>query len=114
MAAVAVLFRETAEEDWQFHSWAVSLDVGTSTAKFNVYHEAWDGNSTFQAKVISEKDADAKRFDVPGLANFQAGNFKSRQPSDALRIRVAPKPSPLARPAPLALRPRPLKIKVQK
>lgn len=92
---------------WQFQTWAVNAAVGLSCARHDAAEEAWLGNTAFEAKVISEKDADAKRWTVPGLHHVHASEFATR-PAERLKVRVGPPsevPAPLprssVRPAPL-------------
>ncbi len=112
---VAVVSRESPKEDWFLQTWAVNADVGRSSARFTCEQEGWTGNRAFESKVLSEKDADEKRYRVQGLAQYRASDFPER-PTERIRVRVAPLPLPITRPAPapLVLQRKPLMIKVQK
>lgn len=115
---VAVVIRDDPSEEWVLQTWASRLDVGINCAKFTAMQEGWCGRREFETKVLSEKDYDAKRLRVQGLAHFRASQFPERS-NEPIQIRVAtpaPRPLPMTRPAPkpLALPARPrMMIKVK-
>ena len=91
---VAVIIRDGPDAEWELQTWAAKYDVGINCARFTCAQEARLGNRTFETKVISEKDYDAKRLRVDGIARFKASEFRETAE------RPAPAPLPLTRPAP--------------
>ncbi len=63
----AVVSRESASSVWTFETWAASESVALSAAAFYARFEYTRGELGYEAKVISERDADAKRYDANGV-----------------------------------------------